>query len=136
MLGIEVKNQVALEQYVTDCLLDLGVPAHIKGYHYLRRAIMIVVEDPSPSFSITKLLYPMVAKEFTTTPSRVERAMRHAIEISWLRADHDKLEAIFRCTVDPNKGKPTNGEYISMLADRVRLHASEWNVINTKEVEM
>ncbi len=110
-----------LEQDVTDMIHEIGVPAHIKGYQYLREAIMMSVQDPSMISSITKILYPTIAKRFQTTPSRVERAIRHAIEVAWSRGRMETLDALFGYTVDTGKGKPTNSEFIALIADRIRL---------------
>lgn len=110
-----------LEQDVTDMIHEIGVPAHIKGYQYLREAIMMSVEDPAMISSITKILYPTIAKRFQTTPSRVERAIRHAIEVAWSRGRMETLDALFGYTVDTGKGKPTNSEFIALIADRIRL---------------
>ncbi len=110
-----------LEQDVTDMIHEIGVPAHIKGYQYLREAIMMSVEDPVMISSITKLLYPTIAKRFQTTSSRVERAIRHAIEVAWSRGRMETLDALFGYTVDNGKGKPTNSEFIALIADRIRL---------------
>ena len=100
---------------------EIGVPAHIKGYQYLREAIMMSVEDQSMISSITKILYPTIAKRFQTTPSRVERAIRHAIEVAWSRGRMETLDALFGYTIDTGKGKPTNSEFIALIADRIRL---------------
>jgi two-component system response regulator (stage 0 sporulation protein A) len=110
-----------LEQDVTDMIHEIGVPAHIKGYQYLREAIMMAVEDPGMISSITKILYPTIAKRFQTTPSRVERAIRHAIEVAWSRGRMETLDGLFGYTVDTGKGKPTNSEFIALIADRIRL---------------
>ena len=110
-----------LEQDVTDMIHEIGVPAHIKGYQYLREAIMMSVEDQTMISSITKILYPTSAKRFQTTPSRVERAIRHAIEVAWSRGRMETLDALFGYTVDTGKGKPTNSEFIALIADRIRL---------------
>ena len=110
-----------LEIIVTDIIHRIGVPAHIKGYHYLREAIMLCVDDKEMLESVTKLLYPAVAKKFATTPSRVERAIRHAIEIAWDRGDVDVLNSFFGYTVNTGKGKPTNSEFIALLADKISL---------------
>lgn len=120
--GVErVKKERNLEQDVTDMIHDIGVPAHIKGYQYLREAIMMSVEDASMISSITKILYPTIAKRYQTTPSRVERAIRHAIEVAWSRGRMETLEALFGYTVDYVKGKPTNSEFIALIADKIRL---------------
>lgn len=127
MKSIEVKNETGLEIYVTHMLQDLGVAAHIRGYYYLREGIMMVVKGEGDVFTITKTLYPQLARKFNTTPSRVERAVRHAIETSWFRADVKVLESVFRHTVDPEKGKPTNSEYIALISDKVALESDNWN---------
>lgn len=114
-----------LEQDVTDMIHEIGVPAHIKGYQYLREAIMMSVEDPGMISSITKILYPTIAKRFQTTPSRVERAIRHAIEVAWSRGRMETLDALFGYTIDTGKGKPTNSEFIALIADRIRLSYRE-----------
>lgn len=110
-----------LEQDVTDMIHEIGVPAHIKGYQYLREAIMMSVDDCSMISSITKILYPTIAKRFQTTPSRVERAIRHAIEVAWSRGKMETLDALFGYTIDTGKGKPTNSEFIALIADKIRL---------------
>lgn len=110
-----------LEQTVTDVIHQIGIPAHIKGYHYLRTAIMISVDDSEMINSVTKLLYPTVAKKYSTTSSRVERAIRHAIEIAWDRGDIEVLNGIFGFTVNSLRGKPTNSEFIALIADKLRL---------------
>lgn len=110
-----------LEVIVTDIIHKIGVPAHIKGYHYLREAIMQCVHDSEMLESITKILYPSVAKRFKTTPSRVERAIRHAIEIAWDRGDVETLNSYFGYTVNTGKGKPTNSEFIALITDKIKL---------------
>ena len=110
-----------LEKDVTDMIHELGVPAHIKGYQYLREAIMMSVEDVEMLGSITKILYPTIAKRFQTTPSRVERAIRHAIEVAWSRGKMETLDALFGYTINTGKGKPTNSEFIALIADKIRL---------------
>lgn len=110
-----------LEKDVTDMIHEIGVPAHIKGYQYLREAIMMSVEDIEMLNSITKILYPTIAKKFATTPSRVERAIRHAIEVAWSRGKMETLEALFGYTINTGKGKPTNSEFIALIADKIRL---------------
>lgn len=110
-----------LEKDVTDMIHELGVPAHIKGYQYLREAIMMAVEDIEMLNSITKILYPTIAKKFQTTPSRVERAIRHAIEVAWSRGKMETLDALFGYTINTGKGKPTNSEFIALIADKIRL---------------
>lgn len=120
-LPMSPRSSFNLEIVVTDMIHRIGVPAHIKGYHYLREAIMLSVEDKEMLESVTKLLYPEVAKKFSTTPSRVERAIRHAIEIAWDRGDVDVLNSFFGYTVNTGKGKPTNSEFIALLADKISL---------------
>ena len=112
---------VNLELSVTEIIHQIGVPAHIKGYHYLREAIIMSVNDPDIINSVTKQLYPAVAKSFSTTSSRVERAIRHAIEVAWDRGDVDVLNSYFGYTIHNTKGKPTNSEFIAMISDRLRL---------------
>lgn len=115
------KNNQNLEAMVTNLIHEVGVPAHIKGYQYLREAIIMVIEDIDVINQITKSLYPQVAKKFHTTPSRVERAIRHAIEVAWGRGNQQVVENIFGYTVSADKGKPTNSEFIAMIADKLRL---------------
>ena len=110
-----------LENEVTSVIHEVGVPAHIKGYHYLRDAIIMSVNDMEMLNSITKILYPTIAKRHQTTPSRVERAIRHAIEVAWDRGDLDTLQRFFGYTVSNTKGKPTNSEFIALIADRLQL---------------
>lgn len=110
-----------LEVEVTKTIHHVGVPAHVKGYQYLREAIMMSVDDMDAVNAITKVLYPSVAKKYQTTSSRVERSIRHAIEIAWTRGDIDVLQSYFGYTVSTTKGKPTNSEFISLLADKLRL---------------
>ena len=114
-----------LESTVTAIIHEIGVPAHIKGYQYLREAIMIAVEDMDVINAVTKVLYPEVAKRFGTTASRVERAIRHAIEVAWDRGDLETLQKYFGYTVSNAKGKPTNSEFIAMIADRLQLQQRE-----------
>ena len=110
-----------LEMQVTEIIHQIGVPAHIKGYQYLRDAILMAIEDDSIINAVTKRLYPAVAKKHGTTSSRVERAIRHAIEVAWDRGDVDTLTAYFGYTIHGERGKPTNSEFIAMIADRFRL---------------
>ena len=110
-----------LEALVTNIIHEVGVPAHIKGYQYLREAIMMVVNDIDVINQITKSLYPDIASKFKTTPSRVERAIRHAIEVAWGRGQSEVVESIFGYTISAAKGKPTNSEFIAMIADKLRL---------------
>jgi len=111
----------ALKNLVTAVIHEIGVPAHIKGYQYLREAIIITVNDMEVINAVTKVLYPAVAKRFSTTPSRVERAIRHAIEVAWDRGDLETLQKYFGYTVNSTKGKPTNSEFIALIADRLTL---------------
>ena len=115
----------SLESTITAIIHEIGVPAHIKGYQYLREAIMIAVEDMDVINAVTKVLYPEVAKRFGTTASRVERAIRHAIEVAWDRGDLETLQKYFGYTVSNAKGKPTNSEFIAMIADRLQLQRKE-----------
>ena len=115
----------ALEGMVTAIIHEIGVPAHIKGYQYLREAIMIAVKDMDVINAVTKVLYPEVARRFSTTPSRVERAIRHAIEVAWDRGDLETLQKYFGYTVNSAKGKPTNSEFIAMIADRIQLRLKQ-----------
>ena len=108
-----------LESAVTDLIHEIGVPAHIKGYQYLREAILFTLRDADASAGITKVLYPEIAKRFSTTSTCVERAMRRAIEVAWDRGDEDVRQKLFRGTISGNKGKPTNGEFIAMIAEHV-----------------
>ncbi len=110
-----------LERDVTDMIHEIGVPAHIKGYQYLREAIIMSVEDPEMLGSITKVLYPTIARKYQTTSSRVERAIRHAIEVAWNRGRMETLDAMFGYTINTGKGKPTNSEFIALIADKIRL---------------
>lgn len=119
----EVKKNVEtnLESDVTNIIHEIGVPAHIKGYQYLRDAIMMSVEDMEMLNSITKVLYPTIAKKYQTTPSRVERAIRHAIEVAWSRGKMDTIDALFGYTINMGKGKPTNSEFVALIADKIRI---------------
>ena len=110
-----------LENDVTQMLHEIGIPAHIKGYQYLRDAIVISVQDQEMLTSVTKILYPSIAKKHQTTPSRVERAIRHAIEVAWSRGKMDTINELFGYTVSTGKGKPTNSEFIALIADKIRL---------------
>jgi len=115
------RPDASIEAMVTSIIHEIGVPAHIKGYQYLREAIMIAVNDMDVINAITKVLYPQVAKTFSTTPSRVERAIRHAIEVAWDRGDLETLQRFFGYTVSNTKGKPTNSEFIALIADKLQL---------------
>ncbi|MCI5604142.1 MAG: sporulation transcription factor Spo0A [Clostridia bacterium] len=114
-------NEFDLEKLVTESIHDLGVPAHIKGYQYIRSAIIMVVENMDLLNFITKQLYPEIAKAYNTTASRVERAIRHSIEVAWSRGNQETMDKIFGYTINTGKGKPTNSEFIAMVADKIRL---------------
>lgn len=116
----EVSNY-NLEEHITHMIHEIGIPAHIKGYHYLRDAIMMAVNDMDILNAVTKIMYPEVAKKHHTTSSRVERAIRHSIEVAWNRGKLDTLEELFGYTVSTGKGKPTNSEFIALIADNIRL---------------
>ena len=118
------KEDPKLEQLVTNIFHDLGMPAHIKGYEYLRYAILRVLENKTLLHSVTKELYPMTAKAFGSKPSRVERAIRHAIEVAWTRGDPENIAKLFGCTVLSSRGKPTNSEFLAMIADKILLKLS------------
>ena len=121
-LPTQVKpNEEDMETQVTKVIHQIGVPAHIKGYQYLRTAILMTISDNDIINSVTKILYPSVAKKYSTTTSRVERAIRHAIEVAWDRGDVDTLNSYFGYTIQNNRGKPTNSEFIAMIADNMRL---------------
>lgn len=111
----------SLEERVTEIIHEIGVPAHIKGYQYLREAIIMSVNDMEMLNSITKILYPEIAKKYQTTPSRVERAIRHAIEVAWSRGKMDTIDELFGYTINNGKGKPTNSEFIALITDKMRL---------------
>lgn len=110
-----------LERYITDVMLDVGVPAHLKGYHYLRDAILLSGRDMEVVSSVTKLLYPTIAKRFKTTEQKVERAIRNAIEVSWVRGNAETFERMFGYSARTGRTRPTNSEYIARIADKVRL---------------
>ena len=118
---LDAPKEMDLEAEVTNMIHEIGVPAHIKGYQYLREAIIMSVRDTSVLSSITKILYPGIAKQFGTTPSRVERAIRHAIEVAWSRGKMETLDGLFGYTINTGKGKPTNSEFIALIADKIRL---------------
>ena len=120
-IEVSENKEENLEALVTNIIHEVGVPAHIKGYQYLREAIMMVVDNIDMINQITKQLYPEIAHKYKTTSSRVERAIRHAIEVAWGRGRLDVMEKIFGYTVNANKGKPTNSEFIAMIADKLRL---------------
>lgn len=117
----EIPYELALESDVTNMIHEIGVPAHIKGYQYLRDAIIMSVMDMDMLNSITKVLYPTIAKKYDTTTSRVERAIRHAIEVAWSRGKMDTIDELFGYTINHGKGKPTNSEFIALITDKIRL---------------
>ena len=116
-----MRNSPDIETQVTKMIHQIGVPAHIKGYQYLRTAIILVMRDSAVINAVTKQLYPSIGKTFSTTSSRVERAIRHAIEVAWDRGDYDTITEIFGYTIQSSRGKPTNSEFIAMVADNLRL---------------
>ena len=127
-LAAELNNEnqkVSIETDVTNMIHEIGVPAHIKGYQYLRDSIIMAIEDADILNSITKILYPTIAKKYDTTASRVERAIRHAIEVAWNRGNPDVLNDLFGYTISNGKGKPTNSEFIALIADNIRLTHAE-----------
>ena len=128
--SVRRNDKTSIESLVTGIIHEIGVPAHIKGYQYLREAIIIAVNDMDVINAITKVLYPQVAKTFQTTPSRVERAIRHAIEVAWDRGDLDTLQRFFGYTVSNTKGKPTNSEFIALIADKLQLQLKSSEVAN------
>jgi len=123
-------QSLPLEEEVTHTLHEIGIPAHIKGYLYLRESIIMVVEEIELLGSITKVLYPRIAEKYDTTPSRVERAIRHAIEVAWSRNNADIIKKLFGYTIKAEKGKPTNSEFIAMLADHIRLNNKASNQVS------
>lgn len=126
LFGRQVEtHNTDLEMEITNIIHEIGVPAHIKGYQYLREAIMMSVRDGEMLNSITKVLYPTIAKKYQTTSSRVERAIRHAIEVAWSRGNMETLDALFGYTISIGKGKPTNSEFIALITDKIRLHYRE-----------
>ena len=121
VMEITAVKDFELERYITNIMLDIGVPAHLKGYHYLREAIMLSGRDMEVVSSVTKLLYPTIAKRFKTTDQKVERAIRNAIEVSWTRGNVETFEKLFGYSMLSGKNRPTNSEYIARMADKVRL---------------
>lgn len=115
------EEEINLESQVTEIIREIGIPAHIKGYQYIREAICMTVDDPDMLNFITKLLYPTIAKKYKTTSSSVERAIRHAIEVAWSRGRMDVIQEVFGYTIHAGKGKPTNSEFIALIADKIRL---------------
>ena len=117
----ERMSSIDLERYITQIMLDMGIPAHLKGYHYLREAILISERDMNTVTSVTKLLYPSIAKRYHTTDQKVERAIRNAIEVSWRRGNTHTFEELFGYSANSGRQRPTNSEYICRLADKIRL---------------
>lgn len=120
-MEITTLNDCEIERYITEIMLDVGVPAHLRGYHYLRDAILLSGRDMEAVTSVTKLLYPTIARRFHTTEQKVERAIRNAIEVSWARGNVDTFEKMFGYSVLTGRSRPTNSEYIARIADKVRL---------------
>ena len=120
-MEITAVNDCELERYITDIMLDMGVPAHLKGYHYLRDAILLTGRNMEVATSVTKLLYPAIARRFKTTDQKVERAIRNAIEVSWNRGNVETFEKMFGYSALSGRTRPTNSEYIARIADKVRL---------------
>ncbi len=120
-MDIAKVTDIELEKYITKIMLDIGVPAHLKGYHYLRDAILLSGRDMEVVSSVTKLLYPVIARHFRTTDQKVERAIRNAIEVSWVRGNTDTFHELFGYSVETGKNRPTNSEYIARIADKIRL---------------
>lgn len=118
-----------LENQVTAAILKIGIPAHVKGYYYVRSAILMTIESPEAINAVTKIIYPSIAKMYKTSASRVERAIRHAIEVAWDRGDVDTLHSIFGYSISSDRGKPTNSEFIAMISDRLRLKNKKENTI-------
>lgn len=119
----EKKGTVEMERYVSEFMLELGIPAHLRGYYYLRKAVLLSAADMELVGSVTKLLYPVIAKEYKTTLQRVERAIRNAIEVSWERGNPDVFEDLFGFSRLTGSARPTNSEYIARIADKVRMDA-------------
>lgn len=117
----EETRRVEMERYITKIMLDLGVPAHLKGYHFVREAILLSEEDMEVVSSVTKLLYPEIARVYKTTAQKVERAIRNAIEVSWTRGNTETMEELFGYSAASGKSRPTNSEYIARIADKIRL---------------
>lgn len=120
-MEINTVKDCELERYITEIMLDIGVPAHLRGYHYLRDAILLSGRDMEVVSSVTKLLYPTIAKRFKTTNQKVERAIRNAIEVSWTRGNAETFEKMFGYSASSGRTRPTNSEYIARIADKVRL---------------
>ena len=120
-MEITAVKDCELERYITEIMLDVGVPAHLKGYHYLRSAILLSGRDMEVVTSVTKLLYPAIARRFKTTDQKVERAIRNAIEVSWNRGNAETFEKMFGYSAQSGRSRPTNSEYIARIADKIRL---------------
>ncbi len=120
-MDIATINDTELERYITEVMLDIGIPAHLKGYYYLRDAIMMTGRDIEMVTSVTKLMYPVIARHFKTTDQKVERAIRNAIEVSWTRGNTQTFNKLFGYSVQDGKTRPTNSEYIARIADKIRL---------------
>lgn len=120
-MDIATVNDIELESYITEIMLDIGIPAHLKGYYYLRNAIMMTGRDLEVVTSVTKLMYPVIARRFKTTDQKVERAIRNAIEVSWTRGNAQTFEKLFGYSIQDGRTRPTNSEYIARIADKVRL---------------
>lgn len=120
-MDIATINDIDLERYITDLMLEMGVPAHLKGYYYLRNAIMMTGRDIEVVTSVTKLMYPVIARHFRTTDQKVERAIRNAIEVSWERGNAQTFEKLFGYSIQDGRTRPTNSEYIARIADKIRL---------------
>jgi two-component system response regulator (stage 0 sporulation protein A) len=121
MVQVQTVKAQPIDVEVTNIIREIGIPAHIKGYQYLRDAIMMIVEEIDLLGAVTKVLYPMIAEKYSTTPSRVERAIRHAIEVAWGRGNVEMINKIFGYTINTEKGKPTNSEFMAMIADKLRM---------------
>ena len=120
-MEINAVKDCELERYITEIMLDIGVPAHLRGYHYLRDAILLSGRDMEVVSSVTKLLYPTIEKRFKTTDQKVERAIRNAIEVSWTRGNTETFEKMFGYSASSGRTRPTNSEYIARIADKLRL---------------
>ena len=120
-MDIVTINDTELERYITEVMLDIGVPAHLRGYYYLRAAILMTGRDIEVVTSVTKLMYPVIARHFKTTDQKVERAIRNAIEVSWERGNTQSFEKLFGYSIQDGKARPTNSEYIARIADKIRL---------------
>ncbi len=121
IVDISTIDDIELETYITEIMLDIGVPAHLKGYYYLRDAIMMTGRDMDVVSSVTKLMYPVIARRFKTTDQKVERAIRNAIEVSWQRGNSNTFAKLFGYSLQEGKNRPTNSEYIARIADKVRM---------------